>query len=153
MTQTETPVPVLDEHTAVAAAEADAVWAALLDEIADAFDGPAATTYARAVGCDPAEASGPRPLEPGSTVAGFRVTDAVPTEELTLEGRHRFSTYMMQVRLEALAPDSTLVRITSYARFPGPLGRIYRLLAVRTGIHVVAVSRLLDGVRRRSEGR
>lgn len=144
---------MLDEHTVVVAAEADAVWAALLDEVARTFDGPVATTYARVVGCDHPTASGPRPLDTGSTVTGFRVTKAEPAEELTLEGQHRFSTYVLSFHLESLGPDSTLVRATSHADFPGAFGRLYRLLAVGSGIHVVLVSRLLTAVRRRAESR
>lgn len=143
-------LPWIDEHTTVVAAGHEVVWSALLDEVARAFSGPAITAYSRVVGCIDRAPSGPRPLETGSTVTGFRVTRAVPGEELSLEGRHRFSTYALSVRLEPCDPHSTLVRMGSRASFPGARGRLYRLLVVSTGFHVIAVSRLLDAIRRQA---
>jgi hypothetical protein len=141
-------LPEIDEHTAIVAAGVEAVWSVLLDEVTRTFGSAAATLYARVVGCvDPAP-SGPRPLEPGSTVSGLRAVRAVPGEELTLQGRHRFSTYALTFRLEQLGPDSTRMHVASRASFPGLHGRLYRLLVVSTGLHVIAVSRLLDSIRR-----
>ena len=80
---------------------------------------------------------------------GFRVVTAIPGHELVLEGRHRFSSYALTFRIEAPASDRTELRAETRATFPGPHGRVYRLLVIRSGAHVVAVRRMLDAVRRR----
>ena len=41
----------------------------------------------------------------------------------------------------------------SRAAFPGPQGRLYRLAVVGSGGHVVAVRRMLTGIRRAADRR
>ena len=144
-------LPSIDEHATSIAADVHDVWDALLAVVDRGLSRPAASAYARVVGCDPAIASGPRPLAEGSTVPGFRVAVADPACELALTGRHRFSSYALTFRLEAMGTGSTSLRAESRASFPGIGGRIYHLLVVRSGAHVVAVRRLLGAVRRRAE--
>ena len=144
-------LPHLDEHAVDVDAGRDAVWSALLTVLDRSFDGAVASAYARAVGCPDRTASGPRPLDVGSTVPGFRVTAARPGQELVLAGRHRFSTYALVFRLEDAGPGRPRLRAESRAVFPGPAGAAYRLLVLRTGAHVLGVRRLLEGVRRRAE--
>ncbi len=105
------------------------------------------------MGCADSTRTGSRPLERGATIPGFRVAAAVPDVELVLEGRHRFSTYALTFHLERSDGERTDLRAETRARFPGAAGRFYRLLVVGSGGHRVAVRRLLDTVRRRSEGR
>jgi hypothetical protein len=107
--------------------------------------------FARAVGCADREASGPRPLAEGSTTPGFHVVTIVPGAELVLEGRHRFSRYAMIFRLEQVDPGRSRLRLESRADFPGTTGRIYRLLVVGSGGHVVAVRRMLSSIAHRTE--
>lgn len=144
-------LPYLDEHATAIAAGVDAVWPALVDYVDRAFSRAGMTLYARIVGCADSAASGPRPLAVGSTVPGFRVVTAVPGCELALEGRHRFSSYALIFRLEPVGSDGSQLRAESRAAFPGLHGRVYRLLVVGTGGHVLAVRRLVSAVRRRVE--
>jgi len=146
-------LPVLDVHTTMVAASIDAVWAPLLETLDRTFSRPGASGFARLVGCADSAASGSRPLARGATIPGFRVAAAVPGRELVLEGRHRFSSYALIFCLERVGAGSTLLRAESRADFPGFPGRVYRLIVVGTGGHVIAVRRLLSAVRRRSEYR
>jgi hypothetical protein len=146
-----TELPYLDEHTTVIAASADDVWAGLLETLDRAFSRPGAAGYARAVGCADVGASGPRPLDEGSSMPGFEVVTAVPPSLLVLAGRHRFSTYGLTFRIEALGERRSRLRAESRAAFPGVAGRAYRTLVVGTRGHVVIVRRLLSRVRRVAE--
>lgn len=147
----DTDPPRLDEHTIVVAADAATAWRAVLEELAHAFGGTVPTLYAWAVGCADHRRSGPGPLTVGSTIAGFRVVTARPPVELVLAGRHRFSRYEVAGRLEPIDGATTRVHLTSRASFPGLGGRLYRLLVVRSGFHVLVVRRLLLAMRRRAE--
>jgi hypothetical protein len=146
-------LPYVDEHATDVAADAAVAWDALRESFGDALSHPAAAAYGRLVGCDPSRASGPRPLEVGSTVPGFRVVAAEPERELVLEGRHRFSTYALVFRIDPLGAGRCRLRAETRAVFPGAAGGLYRLAVIRSGGHVVGVRRLLAGVRRRAEQR
>ncbi|MGQ4489711.1 hypothetical protein ACN6LM_000021 [Streptomyces sp. SAS_281] len=145
------PLPYTDEHETVVEAAAEAVWRALSETLVRSFAGRGATAYARLAGVSDRTASGPRPLAEGSTLPGFRVTAAARPHELTLSGRHRFSTYTLTFRLEALAPTRSRLRAESRATFPGLPGTAYRHLIITTGGHAVGMRRLLAAVRHRSE--
>jgi hypothetical protein len=144
-------LPLIDEHTTAIDADVGEVWAALLETLGGALSGGAATAFARLVGCTEWQASGPRPLDVGSTIPGFRVTAAVPGHELVLEGRHRFSEYALTFRLDEIDGGRTGLRAESRATFPGVHGRAYRMLVIGTGGHVAAVRRMLTGVKHRAE--
>jgi hypothetical protein len=146
-------LPYIDEHTRDLAGEPADVWPALLDAIDHAWSNPVATLAARALGCDEHAATGPRPLAPGSTVPGFRVTRLVTGAELVLAGRHRFSSYAVISRVEAAGHHRTRLHVESRASFPGPAGRAYRVLVIGSGGHVVAVRRLLSRIARRVAAR
>lgn len=146
-------LPHVDEHETTIAAPVDEVWRTLVDAVDGGFSGGAATTYARLVGCAETAVGGPRPLDEGSTIPGFRVEAAVPGQELALTGRHRFSEYALTFRLEALDAGCTRLRAETRAVFPGLHGATYRLLVIGTGGHAVGVRRLLAGIRRRAERR
>jgi hypothetical protein len=141
-------LPYVDEHATEIAAGVEEVWRGLLDGVDSAFSGSGGAVVARAVGCIDRTASGPRPLADGSTIPGFHVVAAEPPRALVLEGRHRFSAYALIFRLEAAGAACTGLRAESRAAFPGVAGGTYRLLVVGTRGHVVAVRRLLSGVRR-----
>lgn len=146
-------LPQVDEHETTVPAPTDVVWATLVEAVERGFSGKGAAAYARLVGCVPRSASGPRPLGEGSTIPGFVVAAALPGQELALEGRHRFSTYALTFRLDALDASRTRLRAESRATFPGVHGAAYRFVVIGTGGHAIAVRRLLDGIRRRAERR
>jgi hypothetical protein len=143
-------LPEVDVRTITVDAGREVAWSALLD-VVDAMAAPAAAGYARLVGCEPARATGPRPLAVGSTIPGFRVVRAEPGHELVLEGRHAFSRYALAFRLDGADPGPTEVSAESRAEFPGLHGRAYRLAVIGTGAHAVAVRRMLRSIRGRAE--
>jgi hypothetical protein len=146
-----TELPYLDEHTTVIAATVDQVWAGLLETLDRAFSRSGAARYARAVGCADVGVAGPRPLDEGSSMPGFEVVTAVPPSLLVLAGRHRFSTYGLTFRIEALGERRSRLRAESRATFPALAGRVYRTLVVGTRGHVVIMRRVLSSVRRAAE--
>jgi hypothetical protein len=144
-------LPRIDDHSIVVDAPVSEAWAAVLGELEGVTSGPLATTYARVIGCKPSRASGTRPLRVGSTVPGFAVTSTVAEEELVLSGHHAFSTYELTFRLRSTGEARTEIRAESRAAFPAVHGRLYRLLVIGTGFHVLAVRRLLASIRQRAE--
>jgi hypothetical protein len=83
-----------------------------------------------------------------SPSSGFGVVSRVPRERVELRGRHRFSRYRLVFTLSGSGP--TTLRATTYAAFPGPHGAAYRLLVIRSRLHVVATRRMLEAVRGRA---
>jgi hypothetical protein len=145
------PLPFVDEHHVDVALAADDVWLLLLDQVDRSFAHPIAAGYARAIGCDDTAVSGPRPLGEGSAVPGFHVAAIEPRSRLVIAGRHRFATYSLTFRLESTGHRRSRLYGETRAAFPGTGGRVYRMLIIGTGGHVVAVRRLLAGVKRRAE--
>ena len=82
--------------------------------------------------------------------AGFAVTAEVPGERLDLEGRHRFSRYLLRFALEDGDGGATVLTARTFADFPGLAGRAYRALVVGGGGHAVAVRGMLRSVGRSS---
>jgi hypothetical protein len=144
-------LPWVDEHAAEIAAPVDAVWPALLRTVERMTAGGAAPRYARAVGCADTEAGGPRPLEVGSTVAGFHVAALTAERLLVLAGSHHFSDYELVFRLEPLGGVRTRVVAETRAEFPGLTGGAYRALVIGTRMHVLVTRRVLRSVARRAE--
>lgn len=144
-------LPHLDEHTTLVGASADDVWRGLCAELERSFSRAPAAAYARLVGASDTRAAGPRPLAEGSAFPGFRVLVASPGEQLTLQGRHRFSSYLLIFRIEPQGPGRTRLRAESRAAFPGTAGGAYRRLVFGSGGHAVGMRRLLTAVRRTSE--
>ena len=82
--------------------------------------------------------------------AGFEVAEDDPPRLVSLVGRHRFSRYALDFRVESTATGSVVTALT-YADFPGPRGRVYRTLVIGSHGHVLAVRRMLAGIRRRAD--
>ncbi|MFI1393352.1 hypothetical protein [Streptomyces sp. NPDC020681] len=144
-------LPYVDEHSTVIAAGTDDVWRSLCETLDRSFSRPGAAGYARLVGCADRTVSGPRPLAEGSAFPGFRAVAVIPSQELVLQGRHRFSSYALIFRLEHVGPGQSRLRAESRAAFPGLAGGLYRRLVIGTGGHVVGMRRLLSAIRRRAE--
>ncbi|WP_193241813.1 hypothetical protein [Streptomyces phaeolivaceus] len=146
------PLPFVDEHTILVAADAEDVWWALAETLDWAFSRPSAVRCAKLVGCADHTAAGPRPpVEGATTFPGFRTATAIPPRELTLLGRHRFSSYTLTFRLDEAEPGGVRLRAETRATFPGPAGGLYRLLVLGTGTHARLTRRLLTTVRLRAE--
>lgn len=144
-------LPQLDEHTTVIAADDDRVWEALLQVVDAAGSRAGAAILLWILGCDDRTASGPRPLEQGSTTPGFRVAVAAPRRELILAGRHRFASYELVFHIDRRDLCETQLRAVSRATFPSVFGWVYGRLLISTGMHVRAVRSLLSAVQRRAE--
>ncbi|GGZ35708.1 hypothetical protein [Streptomyces poonensis] len=144
-------LPYVDEHVTLVAAGAGDAWRGLAEALEQSFSRTGAAGYARLVGCAEVAATGPRPLAEGSTLPGFRVTEALPERKLVLEGRHRFSTYAFVFRVEPDGAGRSRVRAETRAVFPGAFGALYRWFVIRTGGHAYGVRNLLSAVRRGAE--
>lgn len=161
-------LPYVDEHAYEVAAGAGETWEALLVVVERSFGGGATPRVARALGCEDATASGPRPLAVGSAIPGFHVAVAEPPAagvpetgsdpaagpdpaELALAGRHRFSRYVLTFRIDALGPSRSRVRAETRAEFPGLKGAAYRAAVIGTRGHVLATRRIVAAVKRRAE--
>lgn len=82
--------------------------------------------------------------------AGFEIAEDDPPRLVSLAGRHRFSRYVLDFRVEPTTTGASITAVT-FADFPGPHGRVYRMLVIGSRGHVLAVRRLLAGIRRRAE--
>jgi len=143
-------LPFVDEHGVEVAAPPEEVWDSVRRVAEGSFSSPATARFARLLGCEPAAASGPRPLAEGSAIPGFAVARAEPGSELALTGRHRYSEYALVFHLEGNG-EGTRLRAETRARFPGVSGRIYRTAVIGTRAHVLVTMRLLNAVKRRAE--
>jgi hypothetical protein len=143
-------LPFVDEHGVEVAAPPDAVWEALCRVAEGSFSSSFAGRFARLVGCESTEQSGPRPLAEGSAFPGFVVASAEPGSQLALAGRHRYSDYALVFHLDGDG-GTTRLRAETRARFPGASGRLYRAAVIGTRGHVLVTTRLLAAVKRRAE--
>ena len=144
-----TSLPHVDEHSVLVEAPAEEVWATAARRMASPT--PGAEWVARALGCADVARTGPRPLEVGSTLPGFHVVRADPGRALWLAGRHRFSRYALMFGMDEAGPGRTRLRAQTRAEFPGPHGAAYRALVIGTRGHVLAVRRMLAGIKRGAE--
>ncbi|HEY5052221.1 MAG TPA: hypothetical protein VII45_02310 [Solirubrobacterales bacterium] len=144
-------LPYVDEHSALVEAGATVTWEALLRVAEGSVSSGAAPHFARLVGCDDLEASGPRPLAEGSAVPGFHVATADAPRQLALVGGHRFSDYALVFHLDDLGSGRTRVRAETRAEFPGLKGSAYRAMVIGTRMHVLVTRRMLSAVKRRAE--
>ena len=126
--------PYVDEHGIVVAASRERTWEALTSYV----DGRLAADHRSLFTW----------LLRTSPSSGFGVASRVPRERVELLGRHRFSRYRLVFTLSGSGP--TTLWATTYAAFPGPHGAAYRLLVIRSRLHVVATRRMLEAVRRRA---
>ena len=142
-------LPFIDEHDRIVAAPARVTWEAVRRVVAGSMDGVPGV-IARAWGLEPARPDGPRPLDKGSALPGFRVVEATTGRRLVLDGQHRFSRYRLEFLVEESAAGA-VVRARSYAAFPGLRGAAYRALVIGSRAHVLAVRRMLRAVARYAE--
>lgn len=89
----------------------------------------------------------------GAERPGFAVREVVPSTTWAVAGRHRFARYQVVFRLSTSAPGATRLVVESYATFPGTLGRAYRTVVIRLGLHTLVVRLMLSYLKRRAEAR
>lgn len=134
-------LPYIDEHTQTIAASPDVIWSA----VATTLRNLGGARYARAIGCEPGEASPGFTGRLGETIPGFRVA-AADARHLELRGRHRFSRYALTFSL-----DGEQLRAETRAEFPGALGKLYRTAVIGTGMHRLVTRRMLRQIAKRAE--
>ena len=126
----------VDEHATALAVPPETAYAAVRAEIDELLGRWVSSVVTRLLGTTPR--------------AGFEVAEDGPPRLLSLAGRHRFSSYVLEFRVESTATGSVVTAVT-YADFPGPRGRVYRALVIGSRGHVFAVRRILAGIHRRAE--
>lgn len=144
-------LPHVDEHSVQIGAGSQTTWEALLRVAEGSVSSSGAPTLSRLLGCADTAAAGPRPLSAGSTLPGFHVAVAIPPEELSLSGSHRFSNYALIFRLDDLGEGDTRLRAETRAEFPGFKGSVYQALVIGTRMHVLVTRRILSATKRRAE--
>jgi hypothetical protein len=116
-------LPYIDEHVTRVPADRAATWSALLRMMCRDPDDP-------------------------STVRSsfFWLDEATPRQRLALDGEHPCSVYKLVFELADDGPQRTRLAAFTWAHFPGVFGKAYRALVISTGLHRVAVRRMLRGV-------
>ena len=127
-------LPFVDEHRTTIEAPREVVWPRLRVYVDRSLATMKDSLFSRVLGTRP----------PG----GFEVSAQDAERQLVLRGRHRFSQYALVFELTDLEGEATLMRARTYARFPGPHGRVYRLLVIGSRMHVVAMKGMLASIRR-----
>ncbi|MBJ7330938.1 MAG: hypothetical protein JHC95_13650 [Solirubrobacteraceae bacterium] len=119
-----TTLPHIDEHSRQIDAPPAAVWAGLQ-----------------------------RYLRSWVFAGGFHVEAEREDERLALAGRHPFSRYELIFEIDDLGAGRSRLRAITNAAFPGPHGRIYRMLVIGSGGHRVLMRRMLGTIAGRSRAR
>ncbi len=128
----------VDEHSTTLAVPVDRAWAAVQAYVADLLARGSESRLTGLLATDPP--------------AGFGVAAEQAPHLLSLAGRHRFSDYVLDLRVAAHdGPDGgSRVTAVTYADFPGPRGRAYRAAVIGSRGHVLAVRRILASIRERA---
>ncbi|KRF20675.1 hypothetical protein ASG90_19105 [Nocardioides sp. Soil797] len=128
---------------------------AYVDEHKVRVDAPAPTTWAAVEAFAERMCESEHPLlsrllgtEPS---AGFTITGRKAPRLVSLAGRHRFSTYVLDFRLVETSGGCDLTAV-SYASFPGPHGLAYRTALMGSRGHVFAVRRMLRQIAAAADG-
>ena len=126
-------LPFIDEHRTTIGATREVVWPRLRAYVDRMLAVDEHGLFTRLLGTEPP--------------AGFEVSEEVPEERVVLSGRHRFSRYALVLELD-LSGEQTVLCARTFAAFPGPHGRVYRLLVISSHAHVVATRRILESMRK-----
>ncbi len=136
------PLPHVDEHAVDIATGSATTWTAL-ERVVESLG---SRWFSPLLGCEDTAASGPRPLEMGSSVPGFHVVATERPSRLELAGRHRFSDYELVFRIDDLGAGRSRLRAETRAIFPGWRGAAYRAMLMGTGAHARATRGILTRV-------
>ena len=128
----------VDEHVTTLEAPVDRAWAAVRAYVEDLVARGSESRLTGLLATDPP--------------SGFAVAAEQPPHLLSLAGRHRFSDYVLDLRVASHPDREGRSRVTAvtYADFPGPRGRAYRAAVIGSRGHVVAVRRILAAIRERA---
>lgn len=144
-------LPLIDRLAVEVAADPEATWSALIEVLTRSLESRGSRIGSRLLGSSVREATGPRPLEAGSTLPGFRVAAVDPPHGLTLDGSHRFARHEMAFEVAGSGSGATELAVVTRAEFPGPVGTLYRAFVIGSGGHVLVTRRLLRAVKREAE--
>ena len=143
-------LPYIDSPCIELAATPAGCWDALMTVVGGQTVGTPVRVLAAVLGCADRQSRGPREV-PGSALVGFHVVRSEPPRRWGLEGRHRFSQYALEFRVEEAGPSRARLCAETRAAFPGWTGALYRALVIGSGGHRVSVRRMLQSVKRRAE--
>jgi hypothetical protein len=121
----------VDEHSVTLDATVPQAWAAVRAYVEDLLTRGEESRLTGLLATDPP--------------AGFAVAGVQAPHLLSLAGRHRFSDYVLDLRVSPRDGRSRVTAVT-YADFPGARGRAYRAAVVGSRGHVLAVRRILAGI-------
>lgn len=143
----ERRLPFIDAYEERVEAAPVETWAALERTLRHRLSGTPPSLFVKAWNLQPREHRGSwqRGIELSSAVPGFEVSELIPRERLVLSGRHRFSRYAAVFILDDEG-DETLLRVETWAVFPGLAGRAYRAMVIGTRMHRLVTLGLLRGV-------
>jgi hypothetical protein len=125
-------LPYVDTHQTTVDASRERVWSALLRYVDTSLGAHNAVPLAWVLGTKPQ--------------SGFEAIDEIPQQQLTLAGRHRFAKYRLIFDLTDTPNGQTVLSAHTYSAFPGPHGRLYRLLVITTHFHALATTQLLHTI-------
>ena len=146
----EGALPYIDQHEITLDVPVEGAWPFVIAVFERLATRRAWCAFAKALRCNPDRVSG-NPTTVGATVPGFRVTRSVRPNEWALEGRHLFSRYELTFRIVPQDDGHCQVQAESHAAFPGLHGMAYRALVIGTRGHVIAVSRILQRIKKEAE--
>ena len=127
-------LPLIDVRSVEVGASSVRCWRAVIDVMSRSADGPGARVFAAGISCADRGSSG-KPDEVGAAFPGFHVVRSEPPFLWALEGRHRFSTYGLEFRVDTTGSAHSTVYAESRARFHGLPGTLYRTAVIGTGGH------------------
>ncbi|TCM45021.1 hypothetical protein [Kribbella sp. VKM Ac-2568] len=125
-------LPYVDTHQTTVDAPRERVWSALLRYVDTSLGARKAVPLAWVLGTKPQ--------------SGFEPIHEIPQHQLTLAGRHRFAKYQLIFDLTDTPNGQTVLSAHTYSAFPGPHGRLYRLLVITTHFHALATTQLLHTI-------
>lgn len=146
-------LPYIDSHSKTISAPPERVWTALLSTLRRQLNHELPQLVVAVWGLEQSTQRGDwrNEVRVGDTITGFAVAAADPTRELTLRGRHRFSSYELRFHLEPTPSGCVELHANTSAAFPGRRGRLYRSLVIGSRGHRLVVRRMLSATARRAE--
>jgi hypothetical protein len=147
----EALLPFVDAWSVDIDAPARIVWEAVLASTPGARPGLAPRALALVLGASPADSNGLASHVIGAERPGFAVCEVVVPVTYALSGQHRFSNYQLVLRIDQRGPGQSRLTAETFANFPGPAGRLYRMLLMDFELHALVMWSMVRRIRRRAE--